>query len=140
MTRLLQLNYRHDLSETETLVNCLGGVTVNVCFGLLLFYIIQTRELQLFAELQKSTGREQQMATLLNSQTDSILVVEKAQTNGKKNRKPNSNEQDQQDSPRLKVAFSNIQSRELFGQDLCKTYSEAASIRYLEEPVLFALT
>ena len=116
VTRLLQLNYRYDLSEVEPLVNCLGEVCLNVCFGLFLFYIIQTRELKLFYEIQKSAAKERQMATVLNSSTDSILVVEKAPAGPQPIiRQSGGSEENTRDGPRLRVAFCNSKSRELFG-------------------------
>lgn len=115
VTRLLQLNARHDLTELEPVVHCLGEVCLNICFGLLLFYIVQTRELEIFYEREKAAGKEQQMLTVLNASSDSILVVEKASILAQPLINKSVSEEQLRDSMRLKVAYCNSKSKELFG-------------------------
>ena len=80
-TRLLQLHYRIGLgksdNQNEILVHCIGGLCLNICVGLLLFYAAQTRELKSFFEGRNVAVQEKQVTRVLNSYSDSIVVVEK---------------------------------------------------------------
>ena len=81
-----------------------------------------------------------QVTRVLNSYSDSILVVEKTQVDGHKQQLPSTAEEDVRDVPKIQVPFCNRKSQELFGFNLREAYSSHVSVRYLEEPVLFSLT
>ena len=49
-TSLVQLHFRSGLSQTTALVPGIGGICLTVCFGLLLFYAVQMRELKNYFE------------------------------------------------------------------------------------------
>ena len=52
------------------------GVVFVICA---LFYLVHKRELDRFSQQNNVVKKEQQVSHVLNSQTDSILVVEKIQ-------------------------------------------------------------
>ena len=52
-------------------------VGFNLTLGLILFYATQMRELRNFFDHQDTLKKEQQTSQVLNSQSDSIVVVQK---------------------------------------------------------------
>ena len=64
------------MSEGKIRSANLASLCGNIMFGLVMFYSMQIRELSRFYQQKSKDNKEQQVSHVLNSQSDSIVVVE----------------------------------------------------------------
>ena len=53
-----------------------ASISGNIAFGMVMFYSTQIRELSRFYQQKAKDNKEQQVSHVLNSQSDSIVVIQ----------------------------------------------------------------